>query len=204
MAGRYGFRAAATLPIRRTRLTWAVMTILDSQTALYDQDLREQESHRRLERALGYQRRLMEKNAAGMFTLDAEGRIGDLNPALCEMLGYERGQLQGRSGELHGWWAHGGPRLGRERIHGPLGALALHWALAQDASRAPMHVDDCPVTQWLHRSGLRGEDVEAWHAAAHTAPAAWSPEQPFVRWLLQALQAGQPQAAGESAQAGAA
>jgi hypothetical protein len=106
--------------------------------------------------------------------------------------------------ELHGWWAHGGPRLGRERIHGPLGALALHWALAQDASRAPMHVDDCPVTQWLHRSGLRGPDVEAWHAAAHTAPAAWSSEQPFVRWLLQALQAGQPGAEGESAQAGAA
>ena len=106
--------------------------------------------------------------------------------------------------ELHGWWAHGGPRLGRERIHGPLGALALHWALAQDASRAPMHVDDCPVTQWLHRSGLRGQDVEAWHAAAHTAPAAWSSEQPFVRWLLQALQAGQPGAEGESAQAGAA
>ena len=41
MAESYGFRAAATLPIRRGRETWAIMTIIDAQTAVYDQDLRE-------------------------------------------------------------------------------------------------------------------------------------------------------------------
>ncbi len=106
--------------------------------------------------------------------------------------------------ELHPWWASGGPRLGRERIHGPLGALALHWALAQDPALTPMPVDDCPVSQWLHRIGLRGGDIEAWHAAAHCAPAAWSAELPFVRWLLQRLQTGEAGGQRESEAPGAA
>ena len=106
--------------------------------------------------------------------------------------------------ELHAWCANGGPRLGRERIHGPLGALALHWALAQDSAQAPGAVDDCPVTPWLHNAGLRGHEVDTWHAALHLAPAAWSPEQPFVRWLLQQLQAGESSGARESATPGAA
>ena len=106
--------------------------------------------------------------------------------------------------DLHAWWAGGGPRLGRERIHGPLGALALHWALAQDGTQASMHVDDCPVSAWLQRSGLRGRDIEAWHAAAHRAPAAWSSEQAFVRWLLGQLQSAEPGARDESETPGAA
>ncbi len=106
--------------------------------------------------------------------------------------------------DLHGWWAGGGPRLGRERIHGPLGALALHWALAQDGAQGLMQVHACPVSAWLQRSGLGGRDVEEWHAAAHRAQAAWSSEQPFVRWLLQQLQSGEAGARDESETPGAA
>jgi EAL domain-containing protein (putative c-di-GMP-specific phosphodiesterase class I) len=106
--------------------------------------------------------------------------------------------------ELHAWWAQGGPHLGRERIHGPLGALALHWALAQDSAQALGAVGDCPVTPWLHSAGLRGHEVETWHASLHLAPAAWSPEQPFVRWLLQQLQGGESSGARESAAPGTA
>ena len=106
--------------------------------------------------------------------------------------------------DLQGWCAAGGPRLGRERIHGPLGALALHWALAQDGGQPPVHVDDCPASAWLRRSGLGGGDVEAWHAAAHRAQAPWSSEQAFVRWLLQQLQSGHPAGRDESEAPGAA
>ncbi len=114
-AARYGFRAAATLPIARGGQTWAVMTILDAQAGLYDQDLRdllanlaqelsrgldridlarrERDAAALLQRSLAYQRSLMDKNAAGMFTVDQAGRMRDVNPALCELLGFTREQL---------------------------------------------------------------------------------------------------------------
>ena len=62
-----------------------------------------QRLHVRLERSLAYQRRLMEKNAAGIFTVDARGTIQDVNPALCEIFGYAREALVGFStARLHG------------------------------------------------------------------------------------------------------
>ena len=62
-----------------------------------------QQLHVRLERSLAYQRSLMDKNAAGIFTMDTEGIIQDVNPALCEIFGYAREDLVGFStARLHG------------------------------------------------------------------------------------------------------
>lgn len=53
-----------------------------------------------LSQALAYQRALFEKNAAGIFAVDSSRIIHDVNPAMCEIFGYSRAELVGRSARL--------------------------------------------------------------------------------------------------------
>ncbi|MEC4683670.1 MAG: diguanylate cyclase, partial [Nitrospirota bacterium] len=48
-----------------------------------------------LEHSLDYQRTLFEKNGAGLLILDGHRTVVDVNPALCQMTGYEREEIVG-------------------------------------------------------------------------------------------------------------
>ncbi len=73
-------------------------------------------------------------------------------------------------------------------VSGPLGALALHWALAHGGAAHVGVAQDCPVARWLRDCGATAE-VLGWHEQLHLDPASWSNDQPFVAWLLRELRA---------------
>ncbi|MBW8075953.1 EAL domain-containing protein, partial [Metallibacterium scheffleri] len=73
-------------------------------------------------------------------------------------------------------------------VSGPLGALALHWALAHGGAAHVGVAQDGPVARWLRDCGATAE-VLGWHEQLHLDPASWSHDQPFVAWLLRELRA---------------
>lgn len=194
-AARHGFRAAATLPIERAGRIWAVMTILDAQASLFDEDLREllanlaqelsrgldgldlasreRESRALLQRALAYQRGLMDKNAAGMFTVDAQGRIRDVNPALCDLLGQAREQLLDQpavllfpQGDEGAHFARLAGRAARGRLRGRHEQAFRH----RDGSLRLCEVCGVPIELLDGTSGVLWSviDVTALHQARET------------------------------------
>ena len=93
------------------------------------------------------------------------------------------------AGELQAWCAaRRRDTADRSGIGGPLGALALHWALAHGGAVQPGAEQDCPVARWLRASGAASSVLD-WHEQLHLEPASWSTEQPFVAWLLRELRA---------------
>ncbi len=49
---------------------------------------------------LAYQRAIFEADAAGLLVIDSQGQIADLNPALCDIFGYQRSELLGQGAAI--------------------------------------------------------------------------------------------------------
>lgn len=118
-AERWGLRASATLPIVRAGQTVAVLAVFHERSDIWDDDLRrllaelaqaisngldrveatqrKRQLEQDLESARAYQRTLFERNAAGIFLIDPEWIIADVNTSLCQMTGYTPEALIGQS-----------------------------------------------------------------------------------------------------------
>lgn len=79
--------------------TASMVDVSDGRTVVWTLlDITERERLRQdLERSLTYTRSLMDNNAAGIYTVDLNHTIHDVNPTLCAMFGYSREQLLGCS-----------------------------------------------------------------------------------------------------------
>ncbi len=114
-----GLEASAALPIFRGKGVWAVLNVYHAQANIWDDELRslleelaqdisrglthvdtylrERQLEHDLEHARNYQRTLFERNAAGIFLVDRNRIIVDVNPAICAMTGYSTAELVGHS-----------------------------------------------------------------------------------------------------------
>ncbi|WP_231480485.1 EAL domain-containing protein [Thiomonas sp. FB-Cd] len=116
-AKRFGLNSTATLPIQRLGRTSEVFVVYHSEMDAFDAEMRgllediaadlsrglarlasrqrELKLGAQLDAARRFERSLFQKNAAGLYLIDAHRKILDVNPALCAMTGYESSELIG-------------------------------------------------------------------------------------------------------------
>ncbi|MBW4048235.1 MAG: diguanylate cyclase [Proteobacteria bacterium] len=116
-AKRFGLNSTATLPIQRLGRTSDVFVVYHSEMDAFDAEMRsllediatdlsrglarlasrqrELKLGAQLDAAQRFERSLFQKNAAGLYLIDAHRTILDVNPALCAMTGYESSELIG-------------------------------------------------------------------------------------------------------------
>lgn len=118
-AAQLGLRASASHPIFRGGKIWAIFNVYHGQPYVWDDEVkhlldelaqnisrgldridarkRERLLERKLQLSQSYQRALFEKNAAGIFLVDHNRIIRDVNTSLAEITGYSQAELVGQS-----------------------------------------------------------------------------------------------------------
>ncbi|MGA8008023.1 MAG: diguanylate cyclase, partial [Thiomonas sp.] len=115
----FGLVSSATVLIRKAAQPWGILSVYHAQENVFDDDLKvllealaedvsrgidQIENHKneqtlslQLGTAQAYQRALFDNNAAGLFVVDSQHKLVDVNPALCAMTGYDNAELLGQS-----------------------------------------------------------------------------------------------------------
>ncbi len=117
-----GLRACAAHPIFRAGRIWAIFNVYHGHAQVWDDEVkhlleelaqnisrgldridaraRERQLEHQLQLSQDYQRALFEKNAAGLFLVDRNRIIQDINASLSEITGYSAAELIGQSTAL--------------------------------------------------------------------------------------------------------